>query len=171
MRHRLSRAGCGVPRVALHATPGRHRQPALRHYERTPQARFTRVFDALWSSQTVTRRFASPRAGPAATNRRGGAPKGERPDRKGRETPRKRLRAYVTGPRRVPRKHPSAYRRSAPLALSRRETQQSSEESCLARRMKHARKLSPPSFRGATQSRARNPYAAAMVMDSGLAGY
>ena len=34
MRHRLSRTGCGVPRVALHATPGRHRKPALRHYER-----------------------------------------------------------------------------------------------------------------------------------------
>jgi hypothetical protein len=33
----------------------------------------------------------------------------------GRETPRKRLRAYVTGPRRVPRKHPSARRRSASL--------------------------------------------------------
>jgi pimeloyl-ACP methyl ester carboxylesterase len=30
-------------------------------------------------------------------------------------------------------------------------------------------RLSPLSFRGATQSRARNPYAAAMVMDSGLA--
>ncbi len=38
-RHRMGRTGCGVPHVALHATLGRLRKPALRHYERTRGAR------------------------------------------------------------------------------------------------------------------------------------
>ena len=93
---------------------------------------FTRVFDALWSSQTVKPSCFIPR-GTGPTNRRGGAPRGEHP----RKRRRRKLvcvgckaSADACGPaslarRRVPL-HPSACRRSAPLSCERGH-QQSSE--------------------------------------------
>ena len=65
-RHRMGRTGCGVPRVCL-ARNSREapetRPPPLRA---DAISAFTRVFDALWSSQTVKRTCFIPR-GPGPT--------------------------------------------------------------------------------------------------------
>ena len=83
----MGRTGRGVPRVVLQATLGRLRDAALRHYERTRSVRM------------ATRRNANASAGPDAHNRRGGAPRGERPTSLDARRSSLRLRAYVTGPR------------------------------------------------------------------------
>src|SRR5262245_54291556 len=75
----MGRAGCGVPRVCSMQADSREASetgpPPLRADVITA---FTRVFDALWSSQTVKPRLLHP--APARSHKsRGGAPRGERP--------------------------------------------------------------------------------------------
>ena len=117
---RAGRDAASRESVDANRRPGGARAtPPSRHYERD-----------LRMQQCETeghRSCATPngiaKAGPGPINRRGGAPRGERPpaaqiakaDLRGdARASDLALRAYVTGPRRVPRKHPSACRRSAP---------------------------------------------------------
>jgi hypothetical protein len=93
---------------------------------------FTRVFDALRSSQGRIRNVNA-RAVPAVLNPAVERRKASVPRYGARGAALWRLRAYVTGPRRVPRKHPSASRRSAPSQCE--GIWQTSERSCLARTM------------------------------------
>lgn len=68
-----------------------------------------------------------------AHNRRGGAPRGERPDRNGREAPRKGACGPASSVRqRVPHKHPSACRRSAPSPCCDGDFGKPRRSSCLA---------------------------------------
>ena len=120
-RHRMGRTGCGVPRIALHAIPGRLRKPALRHYERTRGAR--RAFDG--ASRRTFARDRMPQTPRWSAERRASYVTG-------REAPRESAFARVFNAlcacglaslarERVPL-HPSACRRSAPSRSARRET-------------------------------------------------
>jgi hypothetical protein len=102
------------------------------------------------------RRFRQ--GGSGANNRRGGAPRGERPDRKGREAPRKRLRACVTGPLNgCLASTQSTFRRSASLTLC-EGPKQTSEDKCLARTMKLARRTTDYSAKPGSSRSARRQW-------------
>ena len=122
-----SRSGMRRPAgVARNHAPGR--RPATPP-SATTSGRGMRQRDRR-APPAVQRPTVSP-GGPGAKNRRGGAPRGERPAgrsglRSGSRASSRamRLRAYVTGPRRVPL-HPSACRRSAPSPCVRGKQQTS----------------------------------------------
>jgi hypothetical protein len=118
-RHRQGRTGCGVPRVCLASrhSGGSPGNPPFRHYERN--ARMRQCETEGHRSCATPDGFA--KAGSEPINRRGGAPRGERPRRADCESwsvrDARRL-ASACGPTslarvRVPL-HPSACRRSAP---------------------------------------------------------
>jgi hypothetical protein len=119
----MGRSGCGVPRVALQAAPGRRRKPALRHYERTRGARMCSKARGLRMLRGTGRH--KPRVG---------APRGERPTL----LDARRL-ACACGPTllarpRVPQ-HPSACRRSASLVAVRGSKSKPRRRRGLARRI------------------------------------
>jgi len=141
-RHCMGRAGpasCGLP---CKQPPGGARTPpsattsGREELARCSRAASFRTFarDRSPINRRVERREAS-------------VPRLRRPRKRsarGRKTPKRkrvharlralwRLRACVTGPRRVPRKHPSACRRSAPSFV--RENWQARRSPCLARTM------------------------------------
>jgi hypothetical protein len=138
-------AGCGVLRVWLVTRPpgGVRATPPFRHYERNVRMHpcRTKGHAHVHRPEDWPRRARSQKIAAVERRRRASPARGLRKrfarDARASDLA---LRAYVTGPRRVPRKHPSASRRSASLVRA-REHWQASEDIHLARTMTRAQSI------------------------------
>ncbi len=133
-RHRMGRrdaASCALPCTQFSGGSGN--PPSATTSGRDKRAHASSTPMAL----AVEKLHPAPDRSPKS---RGGAPRGERPGwtRGAAHAP----AGLRYGPRRVPRKHPSACRRSAPSSCG-EGNWQSSESICLARTMKRVRMIRP----------------------------